>query len=188
MSANRWEGERVRLRGVDPADWEHFVRWDTDSEAQRHGWMQHMPKGTEGAKKFAQEKSAALPDGDNYFLIIETLDGTPVGNLNTHACDKLNRRFEYGISLEREHWAGGYAADALRVLFRFMFEERGYHKVNAWVYGFNDRSRRFHEKFGMVLEGRARETRFSGGVFHDDLLFGMTAAEFAALDGSPRVP
>lgn len=187
MSANRWEGERVRLRGVDPADWEHFQRWAMDSEAQRYGWMEHMPKGSEGARKSAAEKSAALPDGDNYSMIIETLDGTPVGGLNTHACDKLNRRFEYGIAIEREHWAAGYAADALRVLFRFMFEERGYNKVNAWVYAFNDRSRRFHEKFGMVLEGRSRQTHLSGGVFHDELLFGMTAAEFAAIDGSATV-
>ena len=184
MSANGWEGERVRLRGVDPSDWEHFQRWALDGEAQRHGWMENMPRGAEAAKKAATERSAASPEDDNYFMVIETLDGVPVGGLNTHACDKLNRRFEYGISIDREHWGGGYAADALRVLFRFMFEERGYNKVNAWVYAFNVRSQRFHEKFGMVLEGRPRQMHLSGGVFHDELLFGMTAAEFAAL--SPR--
>ena len=31
MSANHWEGERVRLRGVDPADWEHFQRWQSSA-------------------------------------------------------------------------------------------------------------------------------------------------------------
>ena len=61
-----------------------------------------------------------------------------------------------------------------------MFEERGYNKVNAWVYAFNERSQRMHEKFGMVLEGRIREGHFSAGVFHDVLVFGMTASEFAS--------
>ena len=179
MTVNLWEGEEVRLRGVRPDDWEHFLQWDADTEATRVGWMLHPPRGEESARKFATEASAAKPDDDNYRYVIESLKGVPVGTLNTHGCDRVNRRFEYGISLGREYWGEGYAEDALRIVCRFMFEERGYHKVNAWVYAFNDRSRRFHEKFGMVLEGQARETHFTAGAFHDELLFGMTAAEFA---------
>ena len=64
-----------------------------------------------------------------------------------------------------------------------MFGERGYHKVYTWVYAFNDRSRKLHEKFGMTLEGTAREAHFAAGEFHDECLYGMTAAEFWARYG-----
>lgn len=178
MSKNIWEGELVRLRGVSPEDWETFFNHDVDTDAQRAGWMVHMPRSIEGAKKWARDKSTLEPDGDNYFLAIETLDGTLVGSMNTHSCDKLNRRFEYGIGLGREHWGQGYAEDAVRVLCRFMFLERGYHKVAAWVYAFNERSLRMHEKFGMVNEGRSRESHYTNGAFHDEVLFGMTVDEF----------
>ncbi len=178
MSVNQWGGDHVRLRGVRPDDWEQFLRWDTDTDANRHGWMIHPPRGEESARKFAKDASAAEPDGDNYRYVIETLEGLPVGTLNTHGCDRVNRRFEYGISLDRQYWGKGYAEDALRVILRFMFEERGYHKVNAWVYAFNERSQRMHEKFGMVHEGTARQTHFTNGEFHDERLYGMTSREF----------
>jgi RimJ/RimL family protein N-acetyltransferase len=184
MSYNAWEGELVRLRGVRPDDWKTFMAWDSDSDAQRFGWMVFMPKGEEGAKQWTQEKSSAVArDGENYFLLIETLDGVPVGSLNTHGADRLNRRFEYGIHIGREHWGKGYAADAIKVICRFMFAERGYHKVNAWVYSFNERSKKMHEKLGMVHEGTSRQTHFSAGEFHDEYLMGMTAAEFFARYG-----
>lgn len=184
MSYNAFEGELVRLRGVNPDDWRTFAAWDADSDAQRFGWQVFMPKGEEGAKQWAQQQSNAVArDGENYLMVIETLDGTPVGNINVHGADRLHRKFEYGIHVERAQWGKGYAADAIKVICRFMFAERGYNKVNAWVYEYNQRSRKMHEKLGMVLEGTSRETHFSGGEFHDEYLMGMTAAEFFARYG-----
>jgi RimJ/RimL family protein N-acetyltransferase len=179
MTNNMWEGELVRLRGVRADDWETFVAWDADSDAQRYGWMVFAPQGTEAAKAWAREQSELRrPSDDTLRFVIETLDGTAVGSVQTHNCDRINRRFEYGIGLGREHWGHGYAEEALKLLLRFMFAERGYNKVNAWVYTYNERSRKMHEKLGMVLEGTARETHFSGGEFHDEYLLGMTAGEF----------
>ena len=179
MTTSAWQGDLVWLRGVEPSDWEHFMAWERDGEANRLGWMVHLPRGSEAARKFALEQSAAgSPDNDNHRFVITTLRGVAVGTLNTHGCDHINRRFEYGISIAREHWGHGYATDALKVLLRHFFGERGYHKVNAWVYAFNERSARFHERFGMTLEGTARQTHFSNGEFHDEYLFGLTAEEF----------
>ena len=178
MTHSTWEGDLVRLRGVRPDDWETVMRWDTDSEAQRYGWMVFMPKGSEAAKKWANDQSTAEPRDDNYFFLIETLDGRPLGDLNTHGCDRINRRFEYGVALAREHWGKGYAADAIKIICRFMFAERGYNKVLASVYAYNERSKKMHEKLGMVLEGTLRQNHFSNGEFHDEYLLGMTAAEF----------
>lgn len=177
MSTNYWQGETVRLRGVNPDDWVLFDQWDLDSDASRFGWMVQLPRGIEATKKFAFDKSVQPPE-DNYFFIIETLDGTPVGSMNVHAADRLNRRFEYGVSISREYWGKAYAADAIKVVLRNYFLERGYNKVNAWVYAFNDRSKRMHEKLGMTLEGTVREVHYTQGKFHDELLFGMTAREF----------
>lgn len=163
------------------------MAWDRDTEANRYGYRVHLPQGSERAKAKALEYSAAGDeDTDNHRFIITTLRGIAVGGLNTHGCDRINRRFEYGVSIARDHWGNGYATDAIKVVLRHFFAEKGYHKVNAWVYAFNERSIRLHERLGMTLEGTARETHFANGDFHDERLYGMTAAEFFERYG--RVP
>ncbi len=179
MAKNTWEGERVRLRAVEPGDWQHFMEWARDEEASRLGWQVNLPQGSEAVKKAAEEQSARQDrNDDNMRFVITTLRGVAVGSIDTHHADRLNRRFEYGISLAREHWGQGFATDALEILFRHYFGELGYHKVNAWVYAFNDRSIAFHERLGMIREGTARQTHFTRGEFHDEHLYGMTAGEF----------
>ncbi len=179
MAKNAWEGELVRLRAVEPSDWQHFMEWARDEEANRLGWQVNLPQGSEAAKKRAEEQSAERDrTTDDMRFVITTLRGVAVGGLNTHGSDRRNRRFEYGINIAREHWGQGYATDALKVLFGHYFGELGYHKVNAWVYAFNERSQKFHERLGMVHEGTARQTHFSRGEFHDEHLYGMTAQEF----------
>jgi RimJ/RimL family protein N-acetyltransferase len=66
-----------------------------------------------------------------------------------------------------------------------VFEELGFQKCNISVYTFNDVSLALHETLGFVHEGKLRRTRFTGGVFHDELLLGMTREEFTRLLPQP---
>jgi RimJ/RimL family protein N-acetyltransferase len=182
MQTNMFEGTKVRLRGIAPEDWRHFLTWDLDSDAQRHGWQVWPPYGEEGAKEFAKQESLKKPaDGNNRF-IIETLAGAAVGSISTRV-DARRLSFEYGISLGREHWGKGYAEEAVAMVCRYMFGELRLHKVNASVYAFNERSASMHRKFGMVLEGTIREGQFTDGRFWDIYQFGMTAPEYFAKYG-----
>lgn len=183
MGYDMFEGEKVRLRGVRADDWDSFTRWDLDSDAGRFGWQVMPPKGEEAAKEFARAESAKQPDPANQRFIIETLEGEAAGSLNYRA-DLRRFGFEYGISLAREHWGSGYAEDALRILFRYLFGELRLHKAQAYVYGFNQRSLSMHRKFGMTHEGVLREAQFTAGRFWDIHIFGMTADEFFARYGA----
>ena len=182
MTNSMWEGTKVRLRGVQPDDWRHFLAWDLDSDAQRYGWQVWPPYGEEGAKEFAKAESAKKADTGNMRLMIETLAGAAVGSLNTRV-DARRFSFEYGISLGREHWGKGYAEEALALVFRYMFGELRLHKAQAWVYAFNERSASMHRKLGMVLEGTVRDGQFTDGRFWDVYIFGVTANEYFAKYG-----
>ncbi len=83
MTYSMFEGKKVRLRGVRPEDWQHFLHWDVDSDAQRYGWQVWPPVGEEGAKEFAKQESLKKPTDGNARFIIETLDSEPVGSINT---------------------------------------------------------------------------------------------------------
>lgn len=181
---NAWTGELVRLRTITEADWDRFHSFDADTEGARNGYFIHFPQSPEAARAWAAGEAAIRqsPDHDHYRFAIEALEPGVglVGSMNVHEADRVHRRFAYGISLGAEYRRRGYASDALRILLRHYFDELGYHRVRAMVYAFNEPSIALHQRFGFVQEGRLREHHFTGGKFHDVLVFGMTAAEFRA--------
>ena len=175
---NIWTGQLVRLRAIEPDDWEHFYRWDQDTDSQRSGYFVTPLQSKEAAQKWAEAESTKRPEDDNVRLAIETVDRVLVGSLNVHGADPRNGNFEYGIYIGRDHWGHGYAADAIRVLLHFMFQERPYQKANATVYAFNDASIALHRKLGFTEEGRIRRNVYASGTYHDEIWFGITAGEF----------
>ena len=168
----------MRLRPVRADDWLFFHQADQDTDAAANGYFIPFPRNEEGARKWAEEEAGRLHNGDEIRLVIETVEGKPVGTLNLHGCNPRNGTFEYGIAITRENWGHGFAGEAILLILGFMFRERRYQKANATVYAFNERSQRLHEKLGFTLEGRIRSNIFSGGKHHDELWYGMTAAEF----------
>jgi RimJ/RimL family protein N-acetyltransferase len=175
---NIWQGERVRLRGVEPDDWEAFARWDGDSEMARLSHHIEFPRSQEGTRKFAAEAALAQPKDHAYRWLIETLAGIPVGTINTHSCEPRHGTFSYGLAIAREHRRKGYAAEAIRLVLAYYFRELRYQKVTARVYAFNAASIRLHEKLGFQLEGRLRRMIYTDGAYHDELIFGLTVEEF----------
>jgi len=185
MTYNLWEDDKVRLRAIEPKDWTELHRNELDSQASRMGYRMFLPRSAEAARKWAEEQSVAPGTDDTCHLAIEALPAHLLaGTLNTHGCDRLNRTFEYGISIFRDHWGKGYAASAIQLLLRYYFDELGYEKANATVYAFNEQSQRLHEKLGFIEEGRIRSNVYLDGKRHDEIWYGMTAAEFRERSGA----
>jgi RimJ/RimL family protein N-acetyltransferase len=189
-STNLFAGRLVRLRALEQRDLEASLPHDLDSEVQRSGWQVEPPRSDEAARRWLEGASTAQPEGDNRRFAIEDRAGDLVGGLNVVDCNPRFGTFGYGIALFRPYWRRGYASDAIKVLLRFYFGELRYQKVLARVYDFNQASIALHCGLGFVEEGRLRRAYFTAGRHHDELLFGMTAEEFAAHhpDFAPRVP
>jgi RimJ/RimL family protein N-acetyltransferase len=185
-ASNIWEGKAVRLRAVEAQDWEPFFEAAQDTEIARHSDEIGLPSSREGIRKWAAELAAARPEADNFRWVIERLDGEFVGTINTHHCDRRNGTFQYGLAIRREHWRKGYASEAVRLILAYYFRELRYQKVNAHVSSFNKASRSLHKKLGFRQEGRLRRMVYTQGKYYDDIIYGLTAEEFAALESPPR--
>lgn len=185
-----WEGERVRLRGIEPGDWESFMRFDQESEDVRSGGLLFQPRSAEGYRRWVAERAAqALQVGvDDFDLAIESLsEGCLVGSIGTHQSDRLAGTFGFGLGVGRPHQRRGYASEAIVLLLRYMFGERRYQKANVGVYAYNTASLELHAKLGFVVEGRRRRAVFMGGRYHDEVLLGLTVEEFTAAHPLPDV-
>ena len=176
-----WVGNLVRLRAVEPGDWEAFRVFDQDSVDMRRGSMIYPPRSAASQREWAEQEALKKPENDRVLLAIESLaDGVLVGSLVTAFMDHRAGRFMYGVAIGSEHKGRGYASDAVPLLLNYMFGERRFHKCEASVWAFNEPSLAFHRKLGFTEEGRLRDHEFFAGRHHDAVLFGMTAPEFAA--------
>jgi RimJ/RimL family protein N-acetyltransferase len=176
-----WVGERVRLRAVEPEDWESFQNFDQDSAGQRAADRIHPPWSAARLREWAEKAALKKVEQDQFQLAIESLEGGRfAGTISTHWVDHRAGRFSYGIALDDGFRRRGYASEAVRLLLRFMFGERRFHKCEASVWAFNEPSLALHRSLGFTEEGRLRDHEFFAGRHHDVVLFGMTAAEFAA--------
>jgi RimJ/RimL family protein N-acetyltransferase len=180
-SHNIWQGERVRLRAVEPEDWKIFNQWDLDSDMARECYWVPFPKSQEAARKGTLDQSLEAPKGDNYNFVIENLKGEFVGTINTHECDTRSGRFKYGLAIRREYQRQGYASEAILLILRYFFQELRYQKCTVGVYDFNEASIKLHEKLGFQHEGRERRVYFTRGEYHDSLILGITREEFEKL-------
>lgn len=173
-----WSGTKVRLRGIEPGDWQAFMRFDEHSTHNVD--MTYPSRSAEGYRHWAAHRARQTVPTDDFQLAIETLaEDVLVGSLSTTQTDQRAGRFSYGIGIGHEHQRRGYASDAISVLLTFMFGERRYHKCEVGIHAFNAASLALHHTLGFHEEGRLRDHEFLAGRHHDTVLMGVTADEFA---------
>jgi len=175
-----WIGDKVHLRAREPEDFQAIPAQENTTD-ERSGWM-IMPPRSRVATKKSLEKAAEKHPGPKTLkfdlAIARREDDLLVGGINVNEADQTNGTFAYGVGLLAEHKGNGYAAEAVLLLLRFMFDERRFQKCEAHVYDYNTASISLHRKLGFVEEGRMRRHMFLGGQYRDELIFGMTVEEF----------
>ncbi|MGH2524393.1 MAG: CPBP family intramembrane glutamic endopeptidase [Anaerolineales bacterium] len=57
MIFNFWQSKKVRLRGVEPSDVEHFIRWDRNSDRARHLDFVWPPTSAAFVRAWAEEQA-----------------------------------------------------------------------------------------------------------------------------------
>lgn len=176
---NFWQGEKVRLRTVQDSDWQRFYEEEADTEGMRGGEPGiQIPRSPEGAQEWVAW--AKKQTGDNGFIVfaIETMAGEFVGTCNLHNHNGRFGTISYAIRIFRDFRRQGYAADAIRILLRYAFDELRCQKVNSETAAFNTGSIKLHESLGFTIEGRRRQMVYTDGRYHDEILFGITKEEF----------
>jgi RimJ/RimL family protein N-acetyltransferase len=180
QSLSFWQGKNVRLRAMEPSDWEAYFAWNQDDEQARNLYFIPFPQSRESVKRFAEKTSLQEPEGDDFRFVIENHEHEVVGDVTVNNCNRRVGTFGWGISIAREHRRKGYALEALVLVMRYYFQGLRYQKVTVHIYSYNEASIRLHERLGFQLEGRIRRTVYTRGQYFDELLYGMTGEEFVA--------
>lgn len=182
-----WEGKKIRLRPLREGDWEVLLAERRDSEAMRlfEPGIQ-LPVSEEQMQTWVREaagKPLQADGSDTLSFMVETLEGEPAGIGAIHDRNPQVGSFGLALRIFRPYWRRGYAREALTIMMRYGFHELRYQKANSATVHSNEPSIKMHIALGFELEGRIRRNVYTGGEFHDEVLFGMTREEFDRLGG-----
>ena len=117
-------------------------------------------------------------DPERAGVMVVELDGRPAGAM---AWELQNRRSAIvhvgGLAVHPDFRGRRLADDAARLFQRHLIHERGFHRIELEVYGFNERAQRHAERAGFVREGVKRRAYRHGDGWVDGVLYAVVAED-----------
>ena len=178
------EGKLVRLRPMEPEEFENYYRWMNDEEVKRYLGMRYFFSRAAEQEWLRGRTNAPLSYSNVQFAVETKEDCRHVGSIGFHDTAPEDRKAVVGIAIgEKTLWDRGYGSDAMTTLLRFAFDEMGLHRVMLHVDERNSRAQASYKKVGFVEEGRLRDDRWARGRYWDTVVMGILDAEFRRIHG-----
>jgi RimJ/RimL family protein N-acetyltransferase len=101
-----------------------------------------------------------------------------IGDCGLHYFEKESNQVEIGITLKREAQGLGYATEALKLIFNFVFGNLKKHRIFGSVDPNNRASIRLMERMSMRKEAHFIESIWSNDRWSDDIVYAILAREW----------
>ena len=120
-----------------------------------------------------------LRGGGSSVLLVVEVDGQVAGGIQYHEeNDPMYRHAGIDIYLGSRFQGQGAGREAVALLARYLFEQRGHHRITIDPAAGNDQAIGSYTKVGFRPVGVMRQDeRGGGGHFHDGLLMGLLRGE-----------
>ena len=173
-------GTLVNLRSLRDVDLEFLAGLRNDMRTQ--GWNQRLPPCyTPKIIKERLERNYSKPNVGIWG--IETKEGRLVGYVNYEE-GPPRLRATIGIITCIDSWGKGHAREALELVMRFLFDERGLQVVSLWTLSDMVRMIGLAEKLGFSVSARLRESAIIGGEVHDTIVMDILREEYLSRHSS----
>jgi aminoglycoside 6'-N-acetyltransferase len=168
LADERLRGERVSLRPLEASDAPTLGRIAAEPEIA-HWWLGLTERDI---------LEMAGPDEDALVFAVE-LDGEVIGLAQAgEEADPDYRHASIDLFLGTAWHGQGLGADTIRTLARWLFAERGHHRITIDPALANERAIRSYERIGFKRVGVLRRyERGLDGEWHDGLLLDLLPEE-----------
>ncbi len=173
---------RLRIDALRPADAEALFACRADPSVSRYqGWC---PTNLAAAREFIDAQP--LQPSHGWFQRALRLRGGDqlIGDLGVCLPEDSRGPVEFGVSIAPAYQAQGYASEAVRAFFGFVFGQLGCHRIHASVDPRNLASMAMLRALGMRQEAHHRESLWFKGEWVDDVIFAMLEHEWRTWSGS----
>lgn len=165
---------RLTLRNLQDKDFQSFLDYRSDPEICRYQTLEIFSEAA--AKNFIQEQQEANIEtpGEWTQIGIALKDSDLlIGDCAVKRLEEEPRIVEIGYTISGKYQKKGYATEALKGLFRFLFEEKNIHKINAIVDFRNEASIQVVKKLGFTQEAFLRKSYWEEGAWWDEYIFAL---------------
>jgi ribosomal-protein-alanine N-acetyltransferase len=177
-------GDRVILRPIEEADLPTVLPWRNDPEVMYPADDNPNPHMTLSELKERHQRE--IGEWSDYMerFIIETHEGAMIGDVYYSVPMPRAGGVNIGLVIGVKSYRGrGYGTDVIRLLIKYLFEQKRVHKVACTISDFNVRSIRAFEKCGFKKEGVLRHDIVVDGRYVDHVVMGILEDEYRSLFG-----
>lgn len=111
-----------------------------------------------------------LPERIDYRLEV---NGELVGSIMLNSIRWFNHKAKISIFIKLSEQNKGYAKRSLRMIVDHCFNMLNFHRLEAEIVDYNEKSIKLFESLGFKREGTMREAKYYEGKYHDIYLYGL---------------
>jgi diamine N-acetyltransferase len=161
---------KISLRAVEPEDIDLLYHWENNMEIWNVS-NTRTPYSKYILAEYLKESAKDIYETKQLRLIIETLEGEPVGAVDLFDFDPYHMRAGIGILINRaENRNHGYGFDALNAIFDFAVESLGLKQLYANISIKNEVSIHLFEKAGFEQSGIKKNWLKTSTGWEDEVL------------------
>ena len=175
------KGKVLTLRAIERADLPTLQKWANDPVTQDGIGEIHFPSSLDFHETwFANLKTDRL----NQRFVVETPSGEIIGISSIVNIDWRNRHAWHGLVIgDSSHRGKGYGVDAIMATMRYAFDELDLERLDGSMIEYNAQSIATYcgPKLGWREEGRKKNYFYRKGRFWDQVIVGVTRADYLAV-------
>ncbi len=172
------EGKYVGLRAIERADLPALLAWRNKPEFRRY--FREFRELSSAEQERWYENIVLKDPSVRMFAIVRFADGALLGACGLCYINWVDRSADLSIYIGTDdlYIDDKLAPDAASALIDYGFNELGLHRVWAEIYSIDERKQEFFHKLGFTLDGRHRQTHWTGGGWVDSLFYGLLSTEW----------
>ncbi|MBU8932684.1 MAG: GNAT family N-acetyltransferase [candidate division Zixibacteria bacterium] len=169
-------GKKMYLRTATAEDVVNFQKWRLLGEPQSMSCrMASLITPAQAAERYAKKEA---PFDNLELAVVLKKDHILVGKAVSFDYNHLNRSAELGLIIDPDEHEKGYGKEALHLLYKYLFKQRGLYKVYAQTAEFNKPAMKLLESLRFKKDATLRNHYFYDGSFHAGLIYSLLLSEF----------
>ncbi len=114
--------------------------------------------------------SLHMPERIDYRLEVR---GKLVGSITLNSIRWFNHKAKISVFIKKSEQNKGYAKRCLNIIINHCFNMLNFHRLEAEIVDYNEKSIKLFESLGFEQEGTLREAKYYEGKYHDIYVYGL---------------